>query len=90
MNSIEWKSGKALVSGVVFLVAGLLQGCGGGDHHWAWAEQSVNNHGGDWVLVWAGTALLSFVGLCIILLYLAISCCRVLDVPRRDIELGSI
>ena len=51
---------------------------------------AMNNHGGDWVLVWAGTALLSFVGLCIILLYLAISCCRVLDVPRRDIELGSI
>ncbi len=25
-----------------------LQGCGGsGDHHWAWAEQQVNNHGGD-------------------------------------------
>lgn len=26
----------------------LLSACGGGgEHHWAWAEQQVNNHGGD-------------------------------------------
>ena len=51
---------------------------------------AMNNRGGDWVLVWAGTALLSFVGLCGARRAIVASCARYPAAASRARRLAGV